>query len=87
MNAAILRASLMPGLASTPELTSTAHGPTRRIASPTFSAVRPPDNITGNGNPLRYQVPVERGAGAAVSAFDVGIEQQTARGAVKLRVL
>ena len=50
MNAAIFRASLMPLADSTPLETSTAHGRTRRIASPTFSASSPPESTMGSGS-------------------------------------
>ena len=50
-------ASLMPFCgkpsapsASTPDDTSTAQGRVRRIASPTFPALRPPDSTNGTGN-------------------------------------
>src|SRR5688572_13499735 len=47
MKAAIFAASLMPLADSTPVDTSTPHGWTRRIASATLPAERPPDTITG----------------------------------------
>ena len=40
-----LRGSLRPGAASTPVATSTPHGRTRRIASPTLSGLSPPASI------------------------------------------
>jgi hypothetical protein len=50
-NASSLAASLMPGAASTPLATSTAHGSTAEIADATLSGVSPPAStklILGN---------------------------------------
>ena len=64
MNAAIRAGSLMPlaalpsgPIASTPLDTSTAHGRTRRIASPTFAAVSPPESTTRPGQLARGSAP------------------------------
>src|SRR6185312_16616166 len=46
-NARDLASSLIPGAASTPLATSTAHGRTSRIARATLSAFRPPARMTG----------------------------------------
>ncbi len=51
MKAAIVAASLMPFSRSTPLLTSTAQGLTRRTASVTFSTVSPPASTIGSGKP------------------------------------
>src|SRR5207248_1478138 len=47
MKRCTLSGSFLPGLASTPELTSTAYGWTTLIAPATLSGVRPPDRMIG----------------------------------------
>ncbi len=46
-NASSFAGSLMPGEASTPDATSTPQGLTAAIPSATFSAVSPPERISG----------------------------------------
>src|SRR6266446_4916221 len=57
INASIFVASLIPGEASTPLDTSTAHGCTVLIASETLADVRPPDSTIGSSKRLgiRFQ--------------------------------
>ena len=78
MNAAIFAASLMPFADSTPLDTSTAQGRTRRIASPTFSRVSPPERTSGWLRSRRHQRPVETLSDSAV-LLDVAVEQPAGR--------
>src|ERR1700730_16076762 len=52
-NSRILPRSFFPGRDSTPLATSTAYGRTERIASATFSGVRPPAKIIGRATAAR----------------------------------
>ena len=72
----------MPGAASTPEATSTAYGSTAAMPAATFSAVSPPERISGNlAAAARGERPVPGlprpaalAAGGGVEQVEVGVE-------------
>ena len=77
--------SLIPGADSTPLATSTAHGRVRSIASPTFSAVRPPARIKGTFERRRRRSsqsivwPVPAGHPLAVGVEEVEVDAEGTR--------
>ena len=79
MKADIFAGSLMPLADSTPPLTSTAKGRTRRIASATLSGLQSPRQDDGHAQLAGDATPVEGLAGPPREDGVVGIEQEPRR--------
>ena len=77
MKRSTLAGSFRPGVASTPELTSTPHGRATRTASPTVSGVSPADRITRpRGGRLAGERPGDRGARLALAPAGMAVEEE-----------